>query len=389
MKFNFDEIISREKSGSVKWDLRETKGSSDIIPMWVADMDFKAPPEIVEALVKRAEHGIFGYTFPYDSYRDSVKNWMKKRHDLTIEADWITVTPGVVPALSTAINAFTKPGDKILIQPPVYHPFKKVIEGNDRIAVENRLIAENNYYRMDFESLEKILKQGVSMFVLCSPHNPVGRVWNHDELKKLIDLCRSGNTLIVSDEIHSDLIMPGKKHLPMAKIYADAGDRLITLTAASKTFNLAGLSCSSVIIEDLKLRNSFQKALLNQSITMPNIFGLTATEAAYNHCEEWLDSLIVYINENYLFLKDYIKNKLSKIKVTELEGTYLAWLDFSRFNIPDEEIDEILFKKAKVWLDNGPQFGTGGKGFQRINLACPRSTLKEALARLETAFGSI
>ena len=389
MKFNFDEIVSREKSGSVKWDLRETKGSSDIIPMWVADMDFKAPPEIIEALVKRAQHGIFGYTFPYDSYKNSIVNWMKKRHDLTINEEWITVTPGVVPALSTAVNAYTKPGDKILIQPPVYHPFKKVIEGNGRVALENRLIYKDNYYFMDFENLEILLKEGVSMFVLCSPHNPVGRVWKHDELNRLAELCLTYDTLIVSDEIHSDLIMPGKKHLPMAMICQNTGNRLITLTAASKTFNLAGLSCSSILIEDPKLRNVFQKTLLKQSITMPNIFGLTAAEAAYNHCEEWLDSLILYINENYLFLEEYIKKNLPEIEVTLLEGTYLAWLDFSGFNISDERIDEILFQKARIWLDNGPQFGTGGKGFQRINLACPRSVLEEALSRLKSAFKTL
>ncbi|MGD9158326.1 MAG: MalY/PatB family protein [Desulfobacteraceae bacterium] len=389
MKYDFDKTISREMSGSVKWDLRESRGGKDIIPMWVADMDFQAPSEIIKAIVKRAEHGIFGYTYPSDAYKESVVNWMKNRHSWEIEKDWITITPGVVPALSIALNAYTKPGDNIVIQPPVYHPFKKVIESNDRVVVENNLIRRERYYSMDFENLEHILKEGVSMLVLCSPHNPVGRVWSTEELQKLVDLCSRYETLIVSDEIHSDLIMPGYRHNVMSEIYPENSKGIITFTAASKTFNLAGLSCSNIIIKDSELREAFQKTIQRFSITMPNIFGLITTEAAYNYCEDWLDELCVYIHANYNCLKSFIERRVPKIIVTKLEGTYLAWLDFTGFGLPDEAIDEILFKKARVWLDNGPQFGTGGEGFQRINLACPRGILEQALNRLEMAFNSI
>ncbi len=386
MKYDFDRIISRERSGSVKWDLRETRGDNDLIPMWVADMDFKAPPEVIKALVKKAEHGIFGYTYQSDSYREAVVKWMNKRHNWEIKNDWITTTPGVVPALSIAVNTYTGPGDSIVIQPPVYHPFKKIIEANNRVVIENKLIFRDNYYRMDFENLEEIFKKGASMFVLCSPHNPVGRVWSGEELERLAKLISKYDILIISDEIHADLIMPGYKQKVMAQISPGISKRTVTLTAASKTFNLAGLSCSNIIIEDPGLRDAFKKTLNKISISMPNIFGLVATEAGYNYCEDWLDQVLFYINGNYQFLKTYIDEKIPKINITSLEGTYLVWLDFSRFGLSDTDLDEILFKRAKVWLDNGRQFGTGGEGFQRINLACPRIILKQALDRLEQAF---
>jgi cystathionine beta-lyase len=389
MKYNFDKTINREESGSVKWDLRETRGGKDIIPMWVADMDFQTPVEVINALRKRAEHGVFGYTYPSNSYKEAVVNWMGRRHDWEIEKEWIVTTPGVVPALSIAVNTYTKPGDKIVIQPPVYHPFKKIIEGNDRIVVENRLICHGNYYKMDFENLGQILKKGVSMFVLCSPHNPVGRVWRIEELQRLADLCTNYETLVIADEIHSDLIMPGRRHNVMAKYLPETGKGIVTFTAASKTFNLAGLSCSNVIIKEPGLRSAFQGTINRLSIAMPNIFGLSATEAAYKYGEEWLNNLLLYIQGNYNFLKTFIEERIPKIKVTKLEGTYLVWLNFNDFGLSDEFIDEILFRRAKVWLDNGPQFGAGGGGFQRINLACPRVILEQALNRLETAFNSV
>ena len=389
MRYDFNETISREKSGSVKWDLRETHGDKDLIPMWVADMDFRAPFEIINALVKRAEHGVFGYTYPSGSYMEAVVNWMKKRHRWEIAKDWITTTPGVVAALSIAINTYTSPGDKIVIQPPVYHPFKKIIEANGRVVVENRLVRRKSCYGMDLDDLEQILKKGVSVFILCNPHNPVGRVWSREELRKLAGLCSIHNTLLISDEIHSDLIMPGFRHNTITDVFPEMGNRTVTLTAASKTFNLAGLSCSNIIIKDPELRDAYKKTIYRLSISMPNIFGLTATEAAYRFCEDWLDQLLLYINDNYIFLKNFLEEKMPEIMVTKLEGTYLAWLDFSGLGLSDNAVDEFLFKKARVWLDNGPQFGTGGEGFQRMNLACPRSVLREALNRLKTAFNSL
>lgn len=389
MKYDFNKEIKRGQSGSVKWDLRESRGGNDIIPMWVADMDFRVPDEITNALIKRAKHGIFGYTYPADSYRQAVVSWMKKRHNWDVDREWIVTTPGVVSAFSAAIETFTDEGDKIIIQPPVYHPFKKVIEAGNRRVAENRLIIKDNRYVMDFAGLEQLLKDGASMMVLCSPHNPVGRVWTIDELQTLNDLCMRYDTLILSDEIHADLIMPGYRHSVMAEISSGVNTKIITCTAASKSFNLAGLCCSNIIISDQKLRVSFQKLVQRLSVSTPNIFGLLATETAYNLCEGWLDELLLYIHENYLFMRRYIEDNLPRIKVADLEGTYLSWLDFSGCSLTDAAIDETLIEKAKVWLDNGPQFGAGGEGFQRINLACTRKTLIKALERIKTVLSSL
>lgn len=386
MKYNFDKEIAREESGSIKWDFRESRGGRDIIPMWVADMDFKAPDEVIDVLIKRASHGIFGYTYTSDSYRQAVASWMKKRHNWTIEKDWIVTTPGVVAAFSVAVETYTDEGDKIIIQPPVYHPFKKVIEASKRVVAENRLIIENNRYTMDFDNLEQLLKDGASMMVLCSPHNPVGRVWTIDELEKLNKLCIKYDTLILSDEIHSDLIMPGYTHNVMADLSSGSNKKIITCTAASKSFNLAGLSCSNVIISDPYLRELLQKRIQKSSISTPNIFGLLATETAYTSCEEWLNELLLYIHDNYSVMKRYIAENLPLIKVTDMEGTYLSWLGFSGYGLADSAIDEILLEKAKVWLDSGTQFGAGGEGFQRINLACTRKRLITALDRIKTVF---
>jgi cystathionine beta-lyase len=357
--------------------------------MWVADMDFQAPDEVINALLKRAKHGIFGYTYPTDSYRQAVAGWMQKRHSWDIDREWIVSTPGVVAAFSAAISAFTDEGDKIIIQPPVYHPFKKVIEASNRRAIENRLIIKDNRYTMDSDNLEQLLKSGASMMVLCSPHNPVGRVWTMDELQTLNKLCMKYDTLILSDEIHSDLIMPGYSHHVMAKISSGKNPKIITCTAASKSFNLAGLACSNIIISDPHIRGLFLNRVQRLSISTPNIFGLTATETAYTLCGGWLDELLLYIHDNFSVMKSFIKDNLPQIKVTDLEGTYLSWLDFRGYGLPDSTIDEILIKKAKVWLDNGPQFGSGGEGFQRINLACTRKTLLKALDSIKRAFNEI
>jgi len=389
MKYDFNETLDRESSGSIKWDLREIHGEKDIIPMWVADMDFKSPKGIINAVVERAEHGIFGYTHVQDSYKDTVVEWMKKRNNWNIKKEWITTTPGVVSALGIALQAFSKPGDKIVIQPPVYHPFKKMISINDRIPVENRLLYTNGTYSMDYYDLEKLLRDGVSMLILCSPHNPVGRVWRGDELRQLAELCIKYNTLIISDEIHSDLLMPGYEHTVMAGLSDEIEEKTVTFTAASKTFNLAGLACSNIIISNSQLRKAFRKVITSLSIGTPNIFGLVATEAAYKTGEKWLEELCVYINKNNDFLKCFVNEKISKVKVTSLEGTYLVWLDFNEFCISDEMLNDTLIKKAKVWLDNGPQFGKGGEGFQRLNLACPRKTLEHALFRIEEVFSSV
>lgn len=386
MKYDFNRIFDRENSGSVKWDFREKFNEQGIIPMWVADMDFKSPEGVVNALVERSEHGIFGYTHVGDSYKNAVLEWMKKRNDWIIKGSWITTTPGLVAALSIAIRAFSKPGDKIVIQPPVYHPFKKMISINKRVPVDNTLLNKNGNYSMDLNGLERIFHDGASMIVLCSPHNPVGRVWNRDELKELADLCLKYNTLILSDEIHSDLLMPGYSHTVTAGLSEEVAENTVTLTAASKTFNLAGLACSNVIISNPELRKAFKQVIESLSIGTPNVFGLIATEAAYRTGEEWLEELCCYIKGNYDFLEDFLKDRLPLIKVTPMEGTYLAWIDFKEYSLSDEKLTDILIKEARVWLDNGPQFGERGEGFQRINLACPRKVLEQALLRIEKVF---
>lgn len=389
MKYDFDRIFDRENSGSVKWDLREKYHEQDIIPMWLADMDFKSPEGIINALVERSEHGIFGYTLVGESYKSAVLEWMKKRNEWFIDENWITTTPGLVAALGIALRAFSEPGDKIVIQPPVYYPFKKMISINKRVAAENRLLYKDGKYSMNFDRLEGILRDGVSMIVLCSPHNPVGRVWRRDELRQLADLCLKYDTLIISDEIHSDLLMPGYKHTVMAALSDEIADKTVTFTAASKTFNLAGLACSNVIISNAGLRKAFRQVIESLSIGTPNIFGLVATEAAYRTGEKWLEELCGYIKTNYDFLAYFFKDRLQRIKVTPMEGTYLAWLDFNDFSLSDEMLTDTLIKEARVWLDNGPQFGKGGEGFQRLNLACPGKVLEKALFRIEKAFRAL
>jgi cystathionine beta-lyase len=386
MTYDFNRVFDRENSGSVKWDLREMHDEKDLIPMWIADMDFKSPEGIINALCERSEHGIFGYTHAGNSYKDAVTGWMKKRHSWRVDGEWLTTTPGLIPALSMAITAFSEPGDRIVIQPPVYHPFGKVISINNRVPADNRLFHDKGVYTMDLAGLETVFREGASMIVLCSPHNPVGRVWKKDELKQLAELCLKYNVLIISDEIHSDLLMPGYKHTVMAGLSDEIADNTITFTAASKTFNLAGLACSNVIISNPGLRKTFRQVIKTLAIGTPNIFGLIAAEAGYRTGGKWLEELCLYIKANNEFLEHFIKENLPEIKTAPLEGTYLAWLDFNEFSLPDEELTDILIKEAKVWLDNGPQFGKGGEGFQRLNLACPRSILEKALSGIEKAF---
>lgn len=382
MNYDFNKVLNRKGSGSLKWDLRERYGGSEVLPMWVADMDFKSPREVVEALVKRAGHGVFGYTFCSDSYYSSVTEWMRKQHEWKVEKDWIINTPGVVTALGAAILAFTKPGDRILIQPPVYHPFKNMILANNRIPVENRLVESEGRYIMDYADLEKKLKEDISILILCSPHNPVGRVWTKEELKKLSDICIKNNVIIISDEIHSDLVMPGCRHEVMADLSGETARMTVTFTSASKTFNLAGLSCANIIIPDRKKFEAYNRLVKSLSIGTPNIFGLAATEAAYSFGSEWLNQLIPHIKGNFDFLRSFVSSNLPGVGVTPLEGTYLAWLDFRNTGLSDPELTELLLDKAKVWLDKGSQFGSGGEGFQRINLACSSYILNEAMERI-------
>lgn len=386
MKYNFNESIDRQQTNSVKWDEVENLfGDKEILPMWVADMDFKVPQPVIDALQKRVEHGIYGYTIRPDSYYEATVGWMKRRHNWTIEKEWICFTPGVVPALGIIVQNFTNPGDKVLIQQPVYYPFMSVIEKNAREIVNNPLQFENGRYYMDFDDLEKKIDPSVKMIIISNPHNPVGRVWTKDELTKLGEICLKHNILVVSDEIHSDLIYKGNVHYPFASISEEFAQHSITCTAPSKTFNLAGLQTSNIIIPNKELRESFNKALEDRFIGMTNTFGVTALIAAYKEGDEWLDQLIVYLTENLEFLKEFIKSKIPEVKVIEPDATYLVWLDCRELGLDAKELEHVIQKQGKVAFDEGYIFGLEGEGFTRINIACPRALLEEGLKRFSQA----
>ena len=385
MKYDFDTLVDRRNTCSVKWDYCE----SDILPMWVADMDFESPREITDAITARAAHGVFGYTRTPDSYYQAIVDWMKEHHGWEIKRDWIVTTPGVLPALCFALSAYSEPGDKVIIQSPVYHPFRFVIERNRREPVENTMKLANDSYEMDYENLESLLDEKTKLLILCSPHNPVGRVWRKDELLKLAEICIEHGVLIVADEIHSDIIMKGHTHTPMATLSDEIADNVVTCMAASKTFNLAGLACSNIIISNERLYDKYKSTVGSLWVETPNMFGMIATQAGYTFGKPWLQQLLDYLKGNYDFLVSYLKEHMPHIKPFPLEGTYLVWLDFRELGLPDMEVRDILLKKAGVWLDYGPQFGAGGEGFQRMNIACPRKALEEGLSRIAGAFNAL
>jgi cystathionine beta-lyase len=386
MIYDFDKIIDRRDTSCVKWDiLNEEFGRDDVIPMWVADMDFTAPIEITEALLKRVEHEVFGYTARPSSYFEAIIYWLKSRHNWGVERDSIVNTPGVVPAISVAILTFTKPKDKVIIQPPVYHPFYKCIEGNGREVLINNLKLEDGKYSMDFEDLEKKIDKDVKLMILCNPHNPVGRVWNQDELKRLGEICLKNNIIIVSDEIHSDLIFEGHTHIPLANISKELSEITITCMAPSKTFNIAGLSTSFAIIPNKKMHLSFRDTLDSLGIGMGNVFGITALEAAYIGGEEWLTQIVKYLEANMNYMVDYVNNNIKGISITKPEGTYLGWLDCRGLNMENERLKEFMIHEAKVGLSEGCIFGKIGEGFMRINIGCSRSILEEGLKRIKNA----
>lgn len=390
MVYDFETIIDRTTKNSAKWTLmKRLTGLDDLIPLWVADMDFTAPPEVVEALKERATHPIYGYTVPTEGYYNGLINWMAKHHGWSgVEKDWILYTPGVVAGFSIAIQAYSQPGDKVVIQPPVYYPFKNQILSTGRQVVENPLKIVDGYYEMDFEDLAEKIDERTKMIILCSPHNPVSRVWKREELEKLVEVCEEKNILIVSDEIHNDLILGEIKHTPTATISEEAIQRTVTLVAPSKTFNLAGLTNANAIIPNKKLREAF-RSQASKGSGHSNIFGMVAQDAAYNKGEAWLEELLMYLRGNLKYLEEFIAEKIPGLKLYPLEGTYLAWVDCTSLGMNDEELNEFMLKKAKLWLDEGTLFGTGGSMFMRINLACPRSLLKKALENLEKAVNEL
>jgi cystathionine beta-lyase len=385
-EYNFDEVTDRRGTNCIKHDFnREYFGKDDIIPMWVADMDFRTPDFIMKAIRKRAEHEVLGYTRRTGEFLRAITDWYKRRQKWSIEPDWIVYTPGVVPALHFAVRAFTSPGDKIIIQPPVYHPFFSVIEGNQREILMNPLKLRNGKYYMDLDNLVDQLDDRVKLILLCHPHNPVGREWSVEELTELADICLKRNILIVADEIHSDLVLPGHTHVPLASISPAFSEITISCIAPSKTFNLAGLSTSVVVISDGVKRKIFSREIETAHLWVGNIFGNIALETAYTSGDNWLDQLMKYLMNNFEILDHYLKQYIPEIKLIWPDATYLAWLDMQGLNLKGTALKDFMIHKAGLGCNDGPSFGPGGQGFQRMNIACPKPVLQKALEQLRHA----
>lgn len=388
-KYNFDQYIDRKHTASMKWGLTKSLfGSVDVLPMWVADMDFEAPPEVIEAIRQRADHGIFGYSYVPSSAGEAFKEWLEKRHGWVIEPEWILYTPGVVPAIGMAIQALTEPGDKVLVQPPVYTPFFNMIRNNNRVIVHSPLEIKDNRFHINMDDFEAKLREGVKLFLLCNPHNPGGRVWTEEELRQMAELCLKYDVIIVSDEIHSDLVFKPHKHVPVASLSGDIAEKTVTFMAPSKTFNLAGLQASTVIIKNERMRRAFRTVQTRLGITSLNPFAAIGLETAYRHGEEWLEELLDYLYENIMTAKDFIDREIPGISVMIPDATYLIWLDCRKLGLSDREIWDALTKKGKLGLEPGPKYGPGGEGFLRMNVGCSRKILMEGLNRLKKAFSS-
>lgn len=383
----FDRVINRTGTNAVKWDnIKAVFGIDDALPMWVADMDFEAPEAVRKAVVEQAEHGIYGYTTIPDSMKEAIKKWVAERHSWEIETNWLLFNQGVVPSLGTAIEAFTDLGDSVLLQSPVYTPFFDMIERNGRLVVNSELVLRDNRYEIDFADLEeKLSRKEVKLFLLCSPHNPGGRVWTKEELITIAELCQKYNVLIVSDEIHSDLTTEPHKHTPIASIRKEYESMIITCIAPSKTFNLAGLQTSSMIVPNRELRAKLQKVLAKQGFFTLNMIGIAATEAAYREGGPWLDEAIEYIRGNVQLVKEFIDRELPELTVIEPEGSYLVWIDCRKLGLSDDELMKKILLKGKLALGQGSKYRSGGEGFMRMNVACPRSIVEDGLQRLKTA----
>lgn len=390
MKYDFDQVIDRRNTDCYKWDaLGRVFGDEGVLPMWVADMDFLPPKPVVDALARRTEHGVFGYTIRSKSFREAIVDWSRRRYGWTISDEWLTFAPGVVPALSMAFMAYTHPGDKIIVQSPVYHPFYSIIQNSGRQLVNNQLELRDGRYVMDFADLERRFDPRVKAMILCSPHNPVGRVWHPEELTRVGELCLKNGVLILADEIHCDLLFKGFKHTPLASLSEELAQQSLTFIAPSKTFNLAGLTTSAVVIPNPRLRHAFEAVVERLGLGFSNLFGIVAWEAACREGEEWLEQLLDYLQGNLEFLLTYVEERIPEIKVVKPEGTYLVWLDCRGLGVEPDHLKEFFVKKARVGLNDGAMFGPGGAGFQRMNIACPRSTLLEGLRRIEAAVNDL
>jgi len=382
----FDTPIDRSGTYSVQYDGRLEKFSTeDLLPLWVADMDLPSAGCITEALKERAAHPVYGYTVYPGRFFEAIKMWMQKRHEWSVEGGWIVPIPGVVPALNLLVTALSEEGDGVLIQPPVYHPFFRLGRNHRRKLLENPLVSRGGRYEIDFDDFRKKAKEA-KLFILCSPHNPVGRAWSRDELQKLAEICLEEGVIIVSDEVHADIVYAPNSHTPTAKISKEVSAVTVTLNAPSKTFNIAGLNTAYAIIENDSLRRRFELELKRYDLTMGNVFGIEALMAAYEGGEEWLEELLEYLEGNIDFVTSYLKEHISQIEALKPEATFLMWLDCRRLGMSDEELESFFVDRARLGLNTGVSFGEGGSGFMRLNVACSRAKLKEAMERLKGAF---
>ncbi|ENK0838079.1 PatB family C-S lyase [Clostridium botulinum] len=389
MKYDFDEIIDRSNNRAAKYDERMKKfGTNEVIPLWIADMDFRIAQPIIDACKRKAKEGLWGYTSRPDSYFKSVQEWEKRRNKWDVDLSLMSWSLGVVPALSAIVKVFSHTGDKILIQTPVYSEFYDVTEAWGRVVVENQLIEKNEKWHIDFEDFEKKAKE-CKIFLLCNPHNPLGIVWEPEELKRMAEICIANDVILVSDEIHSDLIFHGKKHTPTATLSKEIAKKIITCVSATKTFNLAGLQASTTIFPDEQMKQKFNDFWMSMDIQRNNAFSSVAMEAAYNEGEEWLTQLLAYISENFDFIKKYFDENIPKIKPNVPDATYLVWLDCRELGMSNEELRDFMIHKAGLGLNEGCSFGRSLSGYMRLNAACPRSVLEQALKQLKEAMDKL
>lgn len=384
---NFDTIIDRRNTYCDKWDyLERYYGEKDMLGLWVADMDFAVPKAVNEAIRKRTEHPIYGYTETDENYYDAMIEWYRKRQNFEIKREWISYAPGVIPAICFLISAFTEEGDKVIIQEPVYHPFKKSILDNGRVPLINELVFDGEKYRMDLDALEAQIDEKTKMMILCSPHNPIGRVWTREELTAVGELCMRHDILLVADEIHGDIVYPGHKHIPFAALSEEFADHCVVCNAPNKTFNIAGLQGGNVIIKNPQIREKYRKYAGRFHLAEFTPFSMVAHQAAYRHGEKWFEELLVYLEENIRFTSEYLKTHLPCVKLIQPEATYMVWLDFRGTGLSPAEVNDRLIKRAKVAFNDGGMFGKSGEGFQRMNVACPREIIETALRRVADAF---
>lgn len=386
MKYKFDEIIDRRNTGAIKYErCKALYGSDEVLPLWVADMDFRTPDFIFEAIRERCEHPILGYTMPPKEFYPSLINWVNDHHQWQILRQWIGFLPGIVPGLSFAVQSLTLPGDEIIVQPPVYYPFFHVVKNNKRVLINNPLKNINGKYEMDFDDLESKITSKTKLFILCNPHNPGGRVWNEKTLARLADICTKHNIIVVSDEIHADMVLAGHKHIPFATVSESAAQISLTFMAPSKTFNMPGLISSSYIIPNEELRNRFVDFLEASELTGGNIFAYAATVAAYEKGEEWRKQMLQYVQGNIEYVVDFMKNNIPQIKPMIPEASFLIWLNCEELGMDTDELFDFFAKKAGLGLNKGTTFGQGGEYHLRLNVACSREILKKAMEQLSVA----